>query len=83
MNSQRLLDIFNPDALLRHKLEVTVLFSMQNETHVSLQCTSTGENSVDIRNTDKGKTKSWVLIFAENIARYNFDVFVFAIPRHA
>jgi len=35
---------------------------------LAVQCTSTGENSVDIFSTGKGKTKSCVVMFAENVA---------------
>ena len=63
-------DTFNFVALLRHKRPaVSVLLVLENEVHVlAVQCTSTEGNSVDIRSTDKGKTMSWVVLFAENVA---------------
>jgi hypothetical protein len=74
-----LLDTFNFVALLRHKRSaVSVLLVLENEVHVlAVQCTSTGGNSVDVHSTNKGKTMSWLGLFAENVALYNFNAFVF------
>jgi hypothetical protein len=39
---------------------------------LAVQFTLTGENSVNICNTSKGREKSWVVMVAENVAWYNF-----------
>jgi hypothetical protein len=64
------LDTFNFVALLRHKrLAVSVLLVLENEVHVlAVQWASTGGTSIDIHTTNKGKTMSWVELFAENVA---------------
>jgi hypothetical protein len=57
-------------ALLHHKRPaVSVLLVLENEVHVlAVQWALTGGNSVDIHSTNKGKTMSWVVLFAKNVA---------------
>jgi len=46
---------------------------------LAVHCTSTGENVFDICSTGKAKTILYVVMFAENVASYGYDVFLTAV----
>jgi hypothetical protein len=46
---------------------------------LAVHCTSTGGNDVDICSTGNAKTMLCVVMFAENVASYGFDVFLTAV----
>lgn len=79
---QALLDTFQlqqvalpqEDSSFHSFLRECAIYSM-----LAVHCTSTGENVFDICSTGKAKTILYVVMFAENVASYGYDVFLTAV----